>query len=70
MQKAKHKKSWVHAGFSEDLAFSSLRVTRVLEHLAQTRGLPEEIHVDHGPEFVCRSVRSWCEEELPYDYTS
>ena len=28
----------------------------------RTRGLPEEIHVDHGPEFICRSVRSWCEE--------
>jgi putative transposase len=44
-----------------DTSLPGLRVIRVLEHLAQTRGLPEEIHVDHGPEFVCRSVRSWCE---------
>jgi putative transposase len=39
-----------------------IRVIRVLEQLAGTRGLPDEIHVDHGPEFVCRSVRSWCEK--------
>ena len=44
-----------------DTSLPGLRVIRVLKHLAQTRGLPEEIHVDHGPEFVCRSVRSWCE---------
>jgi putative transposase len=44
-----------------DTSLPGLRVIRVLERLAQTRGLPEEISVDHGPEFVCRSVRSWCE---------
>jgi putative transposase len=45
-----------------DTSLPGLRVIRVLEQLADTRGLPQEIHVDHGPEFVCRSVRSWCEE--------
>ena len=45
-----------------DTSLPGLRVIRVLERLADTRGLPQEIHVDHGPEFVCRSVRSWCEE--------
>jgi putative transposase len=45
-----------------DTSLPGLRVIRVLEGLAQTRGLPEEIHVDNGPEFVCRSVRSWCEK--------
>jgi putative transposase len=44
-----------------DTSLPGLRVVRVLQHLADTRGLPEEIHVDHGPEFICRSVRSWCE---------
>jgi putative transposase len=43
-----------------DTSLPGLRVIRVLERLAQTRGLPDEIQVDHGPEFVCRSVRSWC----------
>jgi putative transposase len=45
-----------------DTSLPGLRVIRVLERLSQTRGLPDEIHVDHGPEFVCRSVRSWCEK--------
>jgi putative transposase len=45
-----------------DTSLPGLRVIRVLQQLAHTRGLPEEIHVDHGPEFVCRSVRSWCEK--------
>lgn len=46
-----------------DTSLPGLRVIRVLEQLAQTRSLPEEIHVDNGPEFVCRSVRSWCEKQ-------
>jgi putative transposase len=45
-----------------DTSLPGLRVIRALERLSQTRGLPDEIHVDHGPEFVCRSVRSWCEK--------
>jgi putative transposase len=45
-----------------DTSLPGRRVIRVLEQLADSRGLPEEIHVDHGPEFVCRSVRSWCEK--------
>ncbi len=46
-----------------DTSLPGLRVIRTLERVSQTRGLPDEIHVDHGPEFVCRSVRSWwCEK--------
>lgn len=45
-----------------DTSLPGLRVVRVLQQLAETRGMPEEIHVDHGPEFICRSIRSWCEE--------
>jgi putative transposase len=45
-----------------DTSLPGLRVIRALQRLADRRGLPEEIHVDHGPEFICRSVRSWCEE--------
>jgi putative transposase len=44
-----------------DTSLPGLRVIRVLELLADTRGLPEEIRVDHGPEFVCGALRSWCE---------
>ena len=45
-----------------DTSLPGLRVIRMLEQLALTRGLPEEIHVDHGPEFVSRALRAWCEE--------
>jgi putative transposase len=45
-----------------DTSLPGLRVIRVLQRLAQTRGLPAEIHVDDGPEFACRSLRSWCEK--------
>jgi putative transposase len=53
-----------HAGMpavETDTSLPGLRVIRVPGRLAQIRGLPEEINFDHGPEFVCRSVRSWCE---------
>ena len=46
-----------------DTSLPGLRVIRALEQLAETRGLPEEIRVDHGPEFVCRALRSWCEQK-------
>ena len=45
-----------------DTSLPGLRVIRVLQRLAETRGLPQEIHVDNGPEFVCRAVRAWCEK--------
>jgi putative transposase len=41
----------------------ALRVIRVLEHLVESRGRPEEIRVDHGPEFVSRAMGAWCEQQ-------
>jgi putative transposase len=35
-----------------DLSLPGARVVRVLEQLAEERGLPAAIRVDHGPEFV------------------
>ena len=35
------------------------RVTRVLECLAETHGLPEVIVVDNGPEFTSRALDEW-----------
>ncbi len=46
-----------------DTSLPGLRVIRVLQRLAERRGRPQEIHVDNGPEFVCRAVRSWCEKQ-------
>jgi putative transposase len=45
-----------------DTSLPSLRVVRVLEHLAESRGWPEEMRVDHGPEFVSRVMGAWCEQ--------
>ena len=46
-----------------DTSLPGARVIRVLEQLSVTRGLPGEIRVDNGPEFVSRAVRSWCEDK-------
>jgi putative transposase len=46
-----------------DTSLPGLRVIRVLERLAQQRGLPEEITCDNGPEFVSRAVQAWCAQK-------
>jgi putative transposase len=52
-----------------DLSLPGARVLRVLEQLAEERGLPNAIRVDHGPEFVCETVRRWCERKnVQLDY--
>jgi putative transposase len=45
-----------------DTSLPALRVVRVLEQLGAGRGWPEEIRVDHGPEFVSRVMGAWCEQ--------
>ena len=50
------------ARFSEEQTSTpGLRVRCVLYRLA-ARGCPEKIHVDNGPEFLSRSVNTWCEQ--------
>jgi len=52
-----------------DLSLPGARVLRVLEQLAEERGLPDAIRVDHGPEFVCDAVRQWCQrKKVELDY--
>jgi putative transposase len=52
-----------------DLSLPGARVLRVLEQLAEERGLPQAIRVDHGPEFICDTVRRWCEKQrVQLDY--
>jgi putative transposase len=46
-----------------DTSLPALRVIRVLEQLREGRGRPEEIRVDHGPEFVSRAMAAWCEQQ-------
>ena len=52
-----------------DLSLPGARVLRVLEQVADERGLPSAIRVDHGPEFVCDAVRRWCKQKkVELDY--
>jgi putative transposase len=45
-----------------DTSLPALRVIRVLEQLGAGRGWPEEMRLDHGPEFVSRLMGAWCEQ--------
>ena len=42
-----------------DTSLPGTRVVRVLNGLKETRGLPEAIQVDNGPEFISRAVDQW-----------
>jgi putative transposase len=42
-----------------DHSLPGLRVTRVLDRLAATRGLPGIITVDNGPEFISKAMDAW-----------
>ncbi len=42
-----------------DTSLSGHRVARVLEQLAETRGLPKNIVVDNGTEFTSRAMIEW-----------
>lgn len=42
-----------------DHSLPGQRVTRVLDRLALTRGLPEMITVDNGPEFISKAMDEW-----------
>jgi putative transposase len=45
-----------------DTSLPALRVIRVLERLKQSRGLPEMIRVDNGPEFISAKLDIWCKD--------
>jgi putative transposase len=42
-----------------DRSLPGLRVTRVLERLRHTHGLPQSIVLDNGPEFAGRTLEAW-----------
>lgn len=45
-----------------DHSLTGKRVTRLLERIALTRGLPEAITVDSGPEFISKALDLWAFE--------
>ena len=42
-----------------DTSLPGARVTRVLDHLREQRGLPELLIMDNGPEFTGKALDSW-----------
>lgn len=45
-----------------DTSLPTTRLIRVLEQLADYRGLPKMIRVDNGPEFICFKLDQWCKK--------
>lgn len=45
-----------------DFSLPTLRVIRSLETIGLTRGFPEMIRVDNGPEFISSKLDMWCKE--------
>jgi putative transposase len=45
-----------------DHSLPGQRVTRVLDRIAMTRGLPEVITLDNGPEFISKALDLWAYE--------
>jgi len=45
-----------------DASLASERVVRVLEQFKERRGLPTQIRVDNGPEFISQTLVLWAEE--------
>lgn len=50
---------WVDAQFH----YPSEMVIRALEILSMTRGLPQQIRVDNGPEFLSKSFKEYCQQK-------
>lgn len=52
-----------------DTSLPSARVVRALEQLKSWRGVPKQLRVDNGPEFISSTLVSWCDSngvELNY----
>ena len=45
-----------------DTSLPARRVIRVLEALKETRGLPQMIRSDNGPEFISHELDLWCKQ--------
>lgn len=45
-----------------DTSLPALRLLRALDRLKESRGVPEMIRVDNGPEFISTKLELWCQE--------
>jgi putative transposase len=44
-----------------DTSLPATRVVRVLDHLVQERGAPQEVTVDNGPEYTSTALEEWAQ---------
>lgn len=51
--------SRVSPALEAEYRFPAKQVVAVLERIAATQGLPEELYVDNGPEFISRILDAW-----------
>lgn len=52
-----------------DRSISSTKVISILEYLEFTRGLPEKIRVDNGPEYISKRLQEWtAKRNIKLDY--
>ena len=40
-------------------SLGGVRIAQVLERFKETRGLPDRIRIDNGPEFISRALDEW-----------
>lgn len=45
-----------------DMSLRSARLVRVFELLKETRGLPDVLRTDNGPEFLGSVFVDWCQD--------
>ncbi len=50
-------------GIEIDISLPAERVIRTLENIIQTRGCPQAIRVDNGPEFTAPVLEKWTKEQ-------
>ena len=48
--------------WNRDSSLPTIRVIRTLEKVAFSRGFPQMIRVDNGPEFISHKLDQWCKE--------
>ena len=52
--------NWEILCIEPESSLRALRIIRILEQLKLTRGLPQMIWVDNGPEFISYKLDHWC----------
>lgn len=56
--------NWESLAIECGISFPAERVIRVLGQLEEEVGLPNQIRVDNGPEFISKVFQSWCKRRI------